>query len=363
MGSGPIKGFAVTLGIGIVTSVFTAIWVTRMMTEFWLSRTRPKVLRVERFSLVPSDTHIPFMKYRNVFVGISGLAVVASIALGAVFGFNYGIDFRGGTLVEVRTEEPADLGTIRSLVGDLGYGDVQVQSFGSERDVLVRVEAQGADGDDRNDIAQEVGATLQEALPGTDIRRVEVVGPKVSGELLTAGILAVCLAVAAILVYVWLRFEWQFGVGAVLSLVHDVLLTVGLFAVTQLEFNLSTIAALLTIVGYSLNDTVVIYDRVRENLRKYKKMELRELLDLSVNETLSRTVMTSLTTLIALGAMFVLGPEVIKGFTFAMMWGILIGTYSTVFMSVALILWLGVKRDWSDPTENKAGVQFGGAQV
>ncbi|MEL6210275.1 MAG: protein translocase subunit SecF, partial [Pseudomonadota bacterium] len=196
------------------------------------------------------------------------------------------------------------------------------------------------------------------------IRRVEVVGPKVSGELLQAGVLAIVLAVSAVLIYIWLRFEWQFGVGAVVALIHDVGLTIGVFALLGIEFNLAIIAALLTIVGYSLNDTVVVYDRVRENLRKYKKMELADLLDLSVNETLSRTLMTSLTTLVALLGLFFFGPEVIQGFTFAMIWGVLIGTYSSIFIAGALLLAMNVKRDWSDPGEvQKAGVRFDGAQV
>ena len=217
--------------------------------------------------------------------------------------------------------------------------------------------------DQQTAAAAKVGQVLTAEIPGTEIRRVESVGPQVSGELLTTGILAIVLAVCAVLFYIWLRFEWQFGVGAVVALGHDVALTVGVFSLIGLEFNLSTIAAILTIVGYSLNDTVVVYDRVRENLRKYKKMSLSDLLDQSVNETLSRTLMTSLTTLIALGAMFTLGPEVIKGFTFAMMWGIVIGTYSSVFVAAPLLLWFNVKRDWSTGDEQKAGVQFGGAQV
>ena len=364
IGSGPVKGFAVTLGIGIITSVFTAVLVTRLMISIWLERTRPKTLKVERFKLVPESTNISFMSMRKLFMGISGGGLIAAIALTAVLGLNFGIDFRGGTMVEVRTPAAADLGEIRSTVRDLDFGDVQVQSFGSERDVLVRVEEQQLSGDDRMEVAEQVGDALEAAIPGTEIRRVEVVGPKVSGELLQAGILAIVLAVGAVLIYIWLRFEWQFGVGAVLALVHDVALTIGMFALLGIEFNLAIIAALLTIVGYSLNDTVVVYDRVRENLRKYKKMEIGELLNLSVNETLSRTLMTSVTTLVALLAMFLLGPAVIQGFTFAMIWGIIIGTYSSIFVAAALLLGMKVKRDWSDPGEaQKAGVQFGGAQV
>ena len=364
MGSGPVKGFAVTLGIGIVTSVFTAVMVTRLMVATWFHRARPKKFAIGGFRMVPDETRVPFMSFRKVAVLVSGIAVAASIGLTAVNGLNFGIDFRGGTLVEVRTEAQADLGQIRGIVGGMELGDVAVQSFGSERDVLVRVEEQVETAEGAPSVADLVGAALTEAIPGTEIRRTEVVGPKVSGELLTAGIMALALAIAAILLYIWLRFEWQFGVGAVAALAHDVVITVGIFSLMGIEFNLAIIAALLTIIGYSLNDTVVVFDRVRENLRKYKKMELSELLDLSLNGTLARTLMTSVTTLIALIAMFGLGPEVIKGFTFAMIWGILIGTYSSIFVAAVLLLALGVKRDWTTPGETKqvAGVNFG-AQV
>ncbi|MGF1446821.1 MAG: protein translocase subunit SecD [Pikeienuella sp.] len=363
IGSGPVKGFAVTLGIGIVTSVFTAMMVTRLMVVTWLDKMRPKALKVAQIRLVPETTKVGFMGMRHPPLVGSGLACLAAIAFALSLGLNFGIDFRGGTMVEIQTAEPADLGEIRATVSDMNLGDVAVQSFGSDRDVLVRVEEQQGDGDDRMQIAQAIEYRLVEVFPGTEIRRVEVVGPKVSGELLQAGGLAILLAVFAVLVYIWLRFEWQFGLGAVAALVHDVLITIGIFAITGIEFNLAIIAAILTIVGYSLNDTVVVFDRVRENLRKYKKMELSELLDLSINETLARTVMTSVTTLIALFAMFFLGPPVIQGFTFAMIWGVVIGTYSSIFVAAAVLLWLGVKRDWSTAEEAKAGIRLDGAQV
>ncbi len=361
MGSGPVKGFALTLGVGIVTSVFTATILTRMIVAIWLKRSRPKTVKIGLFRFVREGSKINFMGGRKIAGMASAALVAASIAGVAILGLNFGIDFRGGTLVEVRTEKPADLAEIRSLVGALNYGEVAVQTFGSERDVLVRIEAQ-ADIEANNEVATTVGQTVTSEIPGSEIRRVEFVGPTVSGELLQAGIIAVLLAVIAVLIYIWLRFEWQFGLAAVVALAHDVALTVGVFEVTGIEFNLAIIAALLTIVGYSLNDTVVVFDRVRENLRKYKQMSLPDLLNLSLNETLSRTLMTSVTTLIALVAMFILGPEVIKGFTFAMIWGVIVGTYSSVFVAVATLLWLGVKRDWSRP-EASAGTQFGGAQV
>ncbi|MEM6490256.1 MAG: protein translocase subunit SecF, partial [Pseudomonadota bacterium] len=363
LGSGPVKGFAVTLGLGIFTSVFTAVFVTRLMVVVWLERTRPKELRVERIKLLPDGLRVAAMRFRKMCASVSAGFGVLSIVLVMALGLNFGIDFRGGTLIEARTAQVADLSAIRETVTELDLGDVAVQSFGSDRDVLVRVEEQELTGGERMDVAETVGSALVEAFPGTDIRRVEVVGPKVSGELLQAGILAVTLAVAAVLFYIWIRFEWQFGVGAVVALVHDVVLTVGVFSLLGIEFNLAIIAALLTIVGYSLNDTVVVYDRVRENLRKYKKTELAEVLDISVSETLSRTLMTSVTTLVALIALFVLGPEVISGFTFAMIWGVVIGTYSSIFIAAAMLLTMNVKREWSDPTQLKAGMRADGAQV
>jgi len=362
MGSGPVKGFAVTLGLGIITSLFTATVLTRLIVSAWVGWSRPRSLKVALMSMVPEKTTLNFMGGRKVAAGASALLVVVSIAMAGVLGLNFGIDFKGGTLVEVKTEQSADLAQIRAIVNGLNYGDVAVQSFGTENDVLIRVEAQT--GEDANKVvAAAVSQALKTSIAGLEVRRVEFVGPKVSGELLQAGILAVALAVFAVLVYIWLRFEWQFGLAAVIALGHDVALPVGVFEITGIEFNLAIIAALLTIVGYSLNDTVVVFDRVRENLRKYKQLSLTELMNLSLNETLSRTLMTSITTLIALVSMFVLGPEVIKGFTFAMIWGVIVGTYSSIFVAVAALLWFGVKRDWSTDDNAKAGTQFGGAQV
>ena len=362
MGSGPVKGFAVTLGVGIVTSVFTATMLTRFMVSSWMQWARPKTLSIGLFRMVRAGTKIKFMGGRKVAGFASAVLVAASVGGVAVLGLNFGIDFKGGTLVEVQTEQPADLGEIRGLVRNLNFGEVAVQNFGSENDVLIRVEAQAEDSGNKL-VAQTVEQTIESEIAGAEVRRVEFVGPKVSGELLQAGIIAVVLAVLAVLIYIWLRFEWQFGLAAVIALVHDVALTIGVFEITGIEFNLAIIAAILTIVGYSLNDTVVVFDRVRENLRKYKQMPLIELMNQSLNETLSRTLMTSITTLIALVAMFILGPEVIKGFTFAMIWGVVVGTYSSVFVAVAALLWLGVKRDWTTQSEKNAGTNFGGAQV
>lgn len=289
--------------------------------------------------LIPDNTHIPFIRARAIALVISTVLIVAAVALFFIRGLNYGIDFEGGILIEIQTEEPADLGDMRAALNTLGLGDVQIQQFGEPRDVLIRVQRQEGDASAQEAAVDKVKAKLGEIIiEEISYRRVEFVGPKVSGELVRDGILSVSLALVAVLLYIWVRFEWQFGLGAVIALFHDVVITIGMFAFTQLEFNLSVIAALLTIVGYSLNDTVVIYDRIRENLLKFRKMPIKELLDLSINDTLSRTIMTSLTTLIALFALFIFGGEVIRGFTAAMIWGIFIGTYSSIFVAAPLLL-------------------------
>jgi len=297
-----------------------------------------------QFRLVPDQTKIRFMRWRMPAMLISALLVLASI--GGIFypGLNFGIDFRGGILMEVRTPGPADLASMRTDLNQLGLGEVALQEFGSATDVLIRVARQ--DGDEA--AQQAAVAAVQNALDetvgeGISYRRTEFVGPKVSEELLQAGVLAVTLALGAVLVYIWFRFEWQYGVGAIVAIVHDVVLTIGLFAFAGLEVNLSTVAAVLTIVGYSLNDTVVIFDRVRENLRRYRTMAIADLLDTSLNETLARTLMTSLTTLLALFSLYLFGGEVIKGFTFAMIWGVLVGTYSTVFIATPILLQLNLR--------------------
>ncbi len=302
--------------------------------------------------IVPEKTAIRFIAKRNMAFVLSGLLMILSVILFFSQGLNFGIDFRGGTLIEIGTPQTADIGLIRDTVGRLGLGDVKIQEFGSPTDVLIFVEAQFSGDENAEQAQQNVARVVKDALDlalgeGISYRRIEVVGPKVSGELVQQGILAIVMAVILMLIYIWFRFEWQFSLGAVVALVHDVTLTVGIFALTQLEFNLSIIAAILTIVGYSMNDTVVVYDRVRENLRKYKKMELGELLDLSINQTLSRTTMTSLSTLLALFSLYFFGGEVIRGFTFAMILGVFVGTYSSIFVAAPLLLLTDVKREWS----------------
>ncbi|MEZ5669693.1 MAG: protein translocase subunit SecF [Alphaproteobacteria bacterium] len=292
--------------------------------------------------LIPSDTKFPFMKMRGVAVIFSALLVVGSIIAFLTQGLNYGIDFVGGTLIEVRTQDEPDIAGMRSSLDGLGLGEVSLQAFGDDNDVLIRIERQSeAEGEDA-----ALTAAVQQALgEGVELRRVEFVGPKVGGELREAAILAVTIALVAIMFYIWFRFEWQYGVGAIVALAHDVISTIGLFAVLQLEFNLATVAAVLTIAGYSINDTVVVFDRVRENLRKYKKTEMRELLDLSINQTLSRTIMTSMTTLIAVVALFLFGGAVVHDFAGAMIWGIVIGTYSSIFVAGPLLIYMKVRSD------------------
>jgi preprotein translocase SecF subunit len=298
---------------------------------------------------VPEDTKIGFVRHRTISYVFSGLLTVLSLALFIGWGLNYGIDFRGGTLIEIQNKAgPADLSQLRSVLGDLELGSYEIQEFGAPEEVLIRVGQQEGGEDAQQVVIDKVKAALGDTV---EYRRVEVVGPKVSSELVQSGAIAVIVAIVAVLIYIWFRFEWQFAIGAIVATVHDVVLTIGIFSLLQLEFNLSIIAAILTIVGYSLNDTVVVFDRHRENLRRYKRMPLSELLDLSINQTLPRTIMTSVTTLIALLALYIFGGEVIRGFTFAMIWGVIVGTYSSIFIASPLLLILGVKRDWSGVTQ------------
>ena len=350
LGTGPVKGFAVTLAIGIATTVFTAFTFTRWLIAWWLRRFKPKELPDHILTLVPSGTNIPFMGIRNWTFFLSAAVSIAALAAFATIDMNYGIDFKGGSLIEVRSKgASADVSDIRAKLADLGLGDIQVQQIGTERDVLIRVESQGlGEGAEQAAVTQirdEIGDQY-------DFRRVEVVGPTVSSELAFAGIVGVLTSLAAILIYVWLRFEWQFGIGAIIATAHDVIMTIGFYVVSGVEFNLSSIAAILTIVGYSLNDTIVVYDRVRENLRRYKKMPLPELLDASMNQTLSRTTMTSLTTILALAALAIFGGEVIRSFTVAMLFGIITGTYSSIFIAGPLLILFGL-RPGGDKTESR----------
>jgi preprotein translocase SecF subunit len=299
------------------------------------------------FRLIPDDTHIPFVRYRYWAYAFSTALVLLTLILVPTKGLNFGIDFRGGILMEVGMPTAApDLAAMRAVLNGLGLGEVALQEFGRPSDILIRVEHQA--GGEQGQIAavDKVKAALAERF-GQDVsyRRVEFVGPKVSADLLWAGTQATAYALLAILAYVWFRFEWQFAVGAVVALIHDAVTTVGVFALLGLEFNLASIAAILTIIGYSINDTVVIYDRVRENLRRYKAMPLPELIDRSINETLARTVMTSLTTLLALLALLFVGGPAVRDFTIAMIWGVVIGTYSTIYVASPMVLHLHLRRE------------------
>jgi len=318
-----------------------------------------------RLRLVPQETSFDFFKRWKLWLGISALMMVIAFASFMIQGLNFGIDFRGGTTIRTESTQPVDIGTYREALVPLELGDINITevfdpTFGPDKNVTqIRIEAQQGSESVTKDMLERVEAALVAADPGfvTPFPSVESVGPKVSGELIWTAVWAVVLAIGAVLVYIWLRFEWQFALGAVLALVHDVILTIGVFSELQIKFDLAIIAALLTIVGYSLNDTVVVFDRVRENLRKYKKTDLAEVMNKSINETLSRTVMTSVTTLLALISLYILGGDVIRGFVFAMIWGVIVGTYSSVFVASAILLYFGVKRDWSKPDAN-AGNQY-----
>ena len=316
-----------------------------------------------RLKLVRDNTSIDFFAKARIWLGISLVMMVVALGSFLIQGLNYGIDFQGGTSIRTQSEVVVDVASYRAALVPLELGDVSITevfdpSFETNQNVaMVRIQAQAGEESVTNETITAVQDALRGVSPNITFPSVESVGPKVSGELIQTAFVAVALAVVAILLYIWMRFEWQFAVGAVLALTHDVALTIGIFSELQIKFDLAIIAALLTIVGYSINDTVIVFDRVRENLRKYKKLSLKDVLNKSINETLSRTLMTSVTTMLALLALFVLGGDVIRGFVFAMMWGVLIGTYSSIFVASAALLVLGVKRDWSKP-DSTAGNQF-----
>lgn len=302
--------------------------------------------------LVPDNTKFDFVGLRWPAFIITALYVVISLGFVAIHGLNLGIDFKGGILMEVKTKGTANIDTLRGKLDSLGLGEVTLQSFGATNDVLIRVQRQDGGEAAQQAAVEKVKTALADSVQ--TYRRTEFVGPKVGGELILGGVIAVVLSVFAIAAYVWFRFEWQFAVGAIVALTHDVIGTFGFFSIVGLEFNLSSVAAILTIAGYSINDTVVIFDRVRENLRKYKTMEIKELINLSVNETLARTVLTTLTTFLAVLAIFLFGGPVIQGFSAAMIFGILIGTYSTVYVASSVIIYLGIR-------ERISGGDVGGA--
>lgn len=296
-----------------------------------------------RLRLVPEKTNIKFMKGRFAGLAVSAFLSIASIFLFFYPGLNYGIDFKGGILMEVRLPQAADFGALRGQIGGLNLGEVALQEFGSSRDVLIRLERQGTSDEAQNAAAQKVRSELTSTYPGAEVRRVEVVGGKVSAELFQSGLLAVFLALGGIAIYIWFRFEWMFALAALVTLLLDITKMIGFFAITQLPFGLTAVAAILTIIGYSINDKVVVYDRMRENLRKYKSMPLRELIDLSINETLSRTIFTSMTTFLAMIPLAFMGGEAVEVFAMGMLFGIVVGTSSSIFIAAPLVLLTGEK--------------------
>ena len=300
-----------------------------------------KLLRI-----VPDNTNLPFMFWRRITFPLSALLSLLAVTLFFTVGLNFGIDFRGGTLIEIQSKSgPADLSALRGTLGDLGLGEVQLQQFGVATNVLIRVAQQPGGEEEQQAAVAKVKDSLGDSV---EYRRVEVVGPRVSAELVTNGIIGIMVAMFGIFVYLWFRFEWQFSVGAIVATMHDVVLTIGFYCVTQVDFDLSSVAAILTIMGYSVNDTVVIYDRIREMLRRYKRMPTDELLDLAMNSMLSRTIITSTTTFLATLGLFFFGPEVIQSFVQAMLFGIIVGVYSSAFIAAPLLIYLGVKTQSSE---------------
>jgi preprotein translocase subunit SecF len=307
--------------------------------------------------LVPDDTNFDFVRLRGWAFGLTLLLSVLAVGLTVYRGLNFGVDFEGGLMIEERFAQAPDLDRVRATVDAQGVGEASLQQFGDPRTITIRLPVQkGGDEGATNAAVRKVEAALSGAFPGTEFRRYSTVSGKVSGELIRNGVLAVVLAVLGIGLFAIFRFEWQFGVSTIVAIVHDLLMTLGFFALTQFEFDLNIVAAVLTIIGYSINDKIVIDDRIRENMRRYRKMEMREIINLSVNETLPRTVMTSLTVLLALAALLLLGGHVLRGFTAAMILGIVVGTYSSIYVSSSLLISLGLRAEPTDPRPRRDGV-------
>jgi SecD/SecF fusion protein len=351
-GSGPVKGFAWTLFIGVITSVFTAVLITQVLVGWWFRAFRPKALPIVSqarqawplIKLLPQRTHVRFVSLSRLFATLSIIGVIATVVGFFYPGLNLGIDFKGGTVIEMNTgARPVDLARVRGALNGLRLGDVQVQEFGKPDDAVVRFQTPA--GANPEQTVDKVKAAVSQALGQVTFSRTDVIGPEVSDELKISGAAALLAAIGLMLVYIWFRFELQFGLGAVVALFHDVTLSFGLILLLRLEFSLDIIAALLTIIGYSMNDTVVVFDRLRENRRKYKRMPLRELIDLSVNETLSRTVITGLTALLALSGLAVFGGESLRPLSIVLLFGIVIGTYSSIYVASPIILLWGAKRE------------------
>lgn len=345
-GSGPVRGFAVTMGLGIATSMFTAVSVVRVLMNGIVQARRLKTLEIRSLIRLPGAgkvPSIPFMKGRFAGLAVSAVLSLASIGLFVSPGLNYGVDFRGGLQMEVATARPADLSALRQSLEQLRLGEVSLQEFGGPTQILVRAEATAQDEPAQRRALKAMTGAIQAVEPGAKIVRTEIVGPKVSGELQQAGIMAVVSASLAMLLYIWIRFEWPFAIGAIVTLVLDITKTIGFFALTGVDFNLTAIAALLTLIGYSVNDKVVVYDRMRENMRRYKETPLREIIDRSINETLARSLYTSATAFLALAPMAIWGGPALKSFAWPMVFGIVIAASSSVFIAAPILLFLG---DW-----------------
>lgn len=305
-----------------------------------------------RFRLAPDNVNFGFMRFRRVSYPFSAVMSIVSVVLFLAVGLNFGIDFAGGTLFELRAKQgQADLATLRSLGDKLSLGEVEVQAFGGGTDVTVRVRLQPGGDAAQQVVVQKIREQIDKDY---EVRRIEVVGPRVSGELVQSGTLGVVLSIIAVLTYLWFRYEWPLAVAAVIATMHDLLLTVGFFAITQLEFNITSIAAILTIVGLSLNETVVVLDRIREMMRKYKRLPMSEIIDLSINAVLSRTIMTSTTTLLALLALVFFGGHVIRSFSLAMMWGVIVSMYSSVFICSPILIYLNARGVMLDDSASEA---------
>lgn len=353
LGSGPVRGFAVTLMVGIITTVFTAYTLTRWMVASWVRRKRPKGVPKGVRTGFFDGSNIRFMKLRHFNFGLSGLLSLLSVIGFMTVGMNLGIDFTGGSIFQVKAiHGQAELQDLRERLSKLNLGEIQVQGFGSPEEALIRVQAQSGGENAEQSVDTMVRGELSKDYT---FSRVEVVGPTVSGELAKTGAIGVTVALVGILIYIWLRFEWQFAIGAIVATLHDVLLTIGMFVVTGTEFNVSSIAAILTIVGYSLNDTVVIYDRVRETLRRFKKMPMSLIIDTSTNQTMSRTIMTSLTTALAILSLVIFGGEVIRSFTIAMLFGVIVGTYSSIYIAAPILILFKLRTDDGSDAKGSEG--------
>ena len=343
-GSGPVRGFALTMFLGTCLSMFTAVSVTRILMAEVVRRRRLKTITIEPLiRFFPDKTSISFMNARFLGIGVSIFLSLASVGLFFKPGLNYGIDFKGGIQVEITTSHPADLAQLRSTLGDLGVGEVTLQQIGGDSNVLIRVQRQDGGETAQTAAVDKVKAAVQKLDPGVKFDRTDVVGPKVSGELAQSGVMAVVLAAFAMLFYIWWRFEWNFAIGAIATLVLDTTKMVGFFALFQLDFNLTAIAALLTIIGYSVNDKVVVYDRMRENLRLYKKLPLREIIDMSINQVFARCIYTSVAILLSMAPMAIWGGSAVENFAIPMVFGIVVATTSSIFIAAPILLLLG---DW-----------------